>query len=215
MNTDDPLPRASSAGTETSIGTAAADAGRAAADSAAQAGGGTHKFLDGVMKEGGQAADAATASGVARTSSSSSSSAKAAGTTAAAALVDRAEAVAGSAAPEAKPLGLYFKGDVKEEAKKRGSTVARRQAIARLRTAGAAGEGAANETKPLGFYFGLNANEKDQAGLTVGGKDDSQGVAAGIAQKAVAAQQLAEQGGDVRLFSLARRLLWRPFRRRS
>ena len=76
----------------------------------------------------------------------------------------------------------------------------------------AGGEGAAaNETKPLGFYFGLNANEKDQAGLTVGGKDDSQGVAAGIAQKAVAAQQLAEQGGDVRLFSLARRLLWRPF----
>lgn len=80
----------------------------------------------------------------------------------------------------------------------------------------AGGEGAAvNETKPLGFYFGLNANEKDQAGLTVGGKDDSQGVAAGIAQKAVAAQQLAEQGGDVRLFSLARRLLWRRFQMRT
>ncbi len=216
MSPDDPLPRASSAATDVSLGAAAAaataDAGNAAKTSeAAQVGDNTaHKFLDGVMKEGGKGADKVSVG--ARTSSSSKGTT--AGITAATALVDRAEAVAGSAAPEAKPLGLYFKEDVKEEAKKtRGSTVARRQAIARLRAAGAAGgEGAAaNETKPLGFYFGLNANEKDQAGLTVGGKDDSQGVAAGIAQKAVAAQQLAEQGGDVRLFSLARRLLWWPF----
>ena len=129
--------------------------------------------------------------------------AKASSATAATALVDKAEAVAGSAAPEAKPLGLYFRNDVREEAKKTGGgAVAQRQAIARLRAAGVA-DGIVNETKPLGFYFGLNANEKDQAGLTAGGKDDSQGVAAGIAQKAAA--QLAEHQGEVRLFSRARR----------
>jgi hypothetical protein len=134
-------------------------------------------------------------------------------TTAATALVDKAEAVAGSAAPEAKPLGLYFKQDVREEAKKLGGgAVAQRQAIARLRAAGTV-DGVVNETKPLGFYFGLNANEKDQAGLTAGGKDDSQGVAAGIAKKAAA--QLVERGGEVRLFSRARRSSRRSSRRRS
>ena len=138
-----------------------------------------------------------------------------AATTAVTELVDKAEAVAGSAAPEARPLGLYFKEDVREEAKKGGgAAVAQRQAIARLKAAAGAADGGVNDTKPLGFYFGLNANEKDQAGLTVGGKDDSQGVAAGIKQKAAA--QLAERGGEVRRFSLARRASFRrSFRRAS
>ena len=206
FSTDDPQPKISSAGgADTSLDGATGTV-KAATTSAAQLKDTEHKFLGGVMGQGEGGKIAATKAGAGGTSVK-------AATAAATALVDKAEAVAGSAAPEAKPLGLYFKEDVKEETRKGGNAVAHRQAIARLRAAGAAGEGAANETKPLGFYFGLDANEKDQAGLTIGGKDDSQGVAAGIAQKAAA--QLAEQGGGVRLFSLARRLHWRSSWRRN
>ncbi len=112
MNTDDPLPRASSAATDASLGLAAdADAGTAAKTSAAgQVSDETaHRFLNGVMKEGGDKGADAVIVG-ARTSSSAKGTT--AGLTAATALVDRAEAVAGSAAPEAKPLGLYFIEDV-------------------------------------------------------------------------------------------------------